>query len=140
MHIKSSPVHPFLELELNAEDMEKLQLLQSDLTRFGLQWRIHDLNQISITHVPACFLSRETTEVLNFFISTKFFFFMLCLKVRRRRSSIYKELVEMLIRDTMTEFSQSGTVSACLMPTSIRNVLNSLACHGGLYLNKIFLC
>lgn len=66
MHIKSSPVHPFLELEFNAEDMEKLQHLQSDLMRFGLQWRIHDLNQISITHVPACFLSRETTEVFYF--------------------------------------------------------------------------
>lgn len=35
-----------------------------------------------------------------------------------------------LIEETISEFTKNGRLSACLLPVQIRNVLNSLACHG----------
>lgn len=35
-----------------------------------------------------------------------------------------------LIEETISEYTKNGRLSTCVLPVQIRNVLNSLACHG----------
>ena len=55
-----------------------------------------------------------------------FFFY----QIRRGRNSVYDKLTVTLLKDIIAEYLESGRVGNCLLPMSIRNVLNSLACHG----------
>lgn len=43
---------------------------------------------------------------------------------------MYQELTMALLEETVAEFTKNGRLSTCLLPVQIRNVLNSLACHG----------
>jgi len=43
---------------------------------------------------------------------------------------VYHRLTTTLLRDIITEHLEYGRVGTCLVPQSVRNVLNSLACHG----------
>jgi hypothetical protein len=65
-------------------------------------------------------------KILKIIIFYVFFIF----KIQRKRSSLYKDLVVALIDETIAEFTKNGRLSSCLLPAQIRNVLNSLACHG----------
>lgn len=51
-------------------------------------------------------------------------------QVQRKRNSLYKELVVALIEESIAEFTENGRLGTCLLPLQIRDVLNSLACHG----------
>ena len=54
-------------------------------------------------------------------------------QVQRKRCSIYRELVETLIHESIGEFKLNGSIGLHILPKSIRDVLNSLACHGNLW-------
>ena len=41
-----------------------------------------------------------------------------------------RDLIETLITQSVNELSENGRLSSCLLPPSVRDVLNSLACHG----------
>ncbi|EFX74534.1 putative MLH3, MutL protein 3 [Daphnia pulex] len=113
IQVLSSPLHPHLQLTFPIGDLQLIQKLSVEFTRFGLHLQFSD-STVSATRVPSCFLAREINEI------------------QRKRSSLYKDLVVALIDETIAEFTKTGRLSSCLLPAQIRNVLNSLACHGAI--------
>ncbi|KAI9552299.1 putative MLH3 [Daphnia sinensis] len=113
VQVQSSPIQPHLLLSFHSRDLEVIQKLSLELTRYGLHVQISD-STVVVTRVPACFLAREINEV------------------QRKRNSLYKDLVMALIEETISEYTKNGRLSTCVLPVQIRNVLNSLACHGAI--------
>ncbi|KAK4037174.1 hypothetical protein OUZ56_029215 [Daphnia magna] len=111
--VQSSPIQPHLSLSFHSRDLEIIQKLSVEFTRYGLHMQISD-STVVVTRVPACFLAREINEV------------------QRKRNSLYKDLVMALIEETISEYTKNGRLSTCVLPVQIRNVLNSLACHGAI--------
>lgn len=112
--VQSSAVHPALELTISADQVEVVTRLdEQDLRRIGIvRLKVTGPTTVSVAGVPSCFLERDAGEV------------------RRSRCSVYGHLAQALLVEAVTKFAETGRVSSCLVPDVVRNVLNSLACHG----------
>ncbi|XP_057376522.1 DNA mismatch repair protein Mlh3-like isoform X2 [Daphnia carinata] len=113
VQVQSSPIQPHLSMSFYSQDLEMIQKLSVEFTRYGLHMQFSD-SSVVVTRVPACFLAREINEI------------------QRKRNSLYKDLVMALIEETISEYTKNGRLSTCILPVQIRNVLNSLACHGAI--------
>jgi hypothetical protein len=62
IQVLSSPLHPHLQLTFPIGDLQLIQKLSVEFTRFGLHLQFTD-STVSATRVPSCFLAREINEV-----------------------------------------------------------------------------
>ncbi len=102
VQIHSAPLRSPLRLTLDGGRADAVRAISTKWSRLGLKLTVQ-ANVVEVTAVPSCFLAREAS----------------C-----------RQLTETLIEESLAQVLVYGRVSSCILPPSIRNVLNSIACRG----------
>ena len=64
IQVLSSPLHPHLGLSFPFGELQLIQKLSVEFTRYGLHLQFSD-SIVLVTRVPSCFLAREMNEVIS---------------------------------------------------------------------------
>lgn len=103
-----------LSQQTQSQTLQQLQPQQQHLQQSGSPPRDRNMRLIVVQTVPCCFVEREISEL------------------KQHRKSVIDDLIISLVKSQLHFWISTKGLNSTTLPGTIRNVLNSRACHGAI--------